>query len=141
MQQQFPQARRRLPVRHPSQKLSLDRPSPRPAAAADRRGSYHAAARSANPVTAAAAVNGGKSPLSSGDDRATAPVSSPFLYRPSSAPMPHTLADLPLDFRPRKTATIGVFILLIVLELLFATMFELQAKWPLAAFFTATSPA
>ena len=51
--------------------------------------------------------------------------------------MPHTLADLPLDFRPRKTATIGVFILLIVLELLFATMFELQAKWPLAAFFTA----
>ena len=50
--------------------------------------------------------------------------------------MPHTLADLPLDFRPKQTAKIGVFILLILLELVFAATFEMQAKWPITAFFT-----
>ena len=50
--------------------------------------------------------------------------------------MPHTLADLPLDFRPKQGAKIGVFTLLILLELVFAASFEMQAKWPLAAFYT-----
>jgi hypothetical protein len=50
--------------------------------------------------------------------------------------MPHTLADLPLDFRPKQQAKIGVYVLLIVLELVFAAVFETKAKWPLAAFLT-----
>lgn len=50
--------------------------------------------------------------------------------------MPPSLADLPLEFRPKKGATIGVLVLLIALEVVFAAAFEIQAKWPLAAFFT-----
>lgn len=50
--------------------------------------------------------------------------------------MPHTLAEIPLEFRPKKLAASMVFGLVILLEVVFAVNFELQAKWPLATFFT-----
>jgi hypothetical protein len=50
--------------------------------------------------------------------------------------MTYTLADLPLEFRPKKMAPSMVLGLLIVLELGFATAFELVAKWPVEAFYT-----
>ena len=50
--------------------------------------------------------------------------------------MPYTLADLPLEFRPKKLATTMVFALIIGLELIFAVVFEVVAKWPLEAFYT-----
>jgi hypothetical protein len=50
--------------------------------------------------------------------------------------MTYSLADLPLEFRPRKLAMTMVFALIIVLELAFAVSFELIAKWPLEAFYT-----
>jgi len=50
--------------------------------------------------------------------------------------MPDTLADLPLEYRPRKFAMTMVCVLVIVLEIVFAIGFEISAKWPLEAFFT-----
>jgi len=50
--------------------------------------------------------------------------------------MPPTLADLPLEYRPRKLATTMVFALVILLEIVFAIGFEISAKWPLEAFYT-----
>ena len=50
--------------------------------------------------------------------------------------MPLTLADLPLEFRPKKTAPTMVFILIIVLEVIFAAGFEIVQRWPLRTFFT-----
>ncbi len=50
--------------------------------------------------------------------------------------MTHSLDNLPLEFRPKKLAPTMVFALIIALELIFAVFFELQAKWPLEAFFT-----
>ena len=50
--------------------------------------------------------------------------------------MTYTLADLPLEFRPKKLAPSMVLGLLIVLELAFAVAFEVVAKWPVEAFYT-----
>ena len=50
--------------------------------------------------------------------------------------MTHSLDNLPLEFRPKKLAPTMVFALIIALELIFAAVFELQAKWPLEAFYT-----
>jgi hypothetical protein len=50
--------------------------------------------------------------------------------------MTYSLEDLPLEFRPKTFATIAVFTLIILLELVFAIAFEVVAKWPPEAFFT-----
>jgi hypothetical protein len=49
--------------------------------------------------------------------------------------MPYTLADLPLEFRPKRLAPTLVLLLVIGLEIAFAVNFELTAKWPLQTFF------
>ena len=50
--------------------------------------------------------------------------------------MPQTIDDAPLEFRPRKLAPTMVFAMIILLELVFGVVFEIQAKWPLEAFYT-----
>ena len=50
--------------------------------------------------------------------------------------MPYTLADLPLEFRPKKQGPIVALSAVIVLELAFAVWFETSAKWPIQTFFT-----
>jgi hypothetical protein len=49
--------------------------------------------------------------------------------------MPHSLDEVPLEFRPKKLAPTMVFALIILLEIIFAVGFELIARWRLADFF------
>jgi hypothetical protein len=61
---------------------------------------------------------------------------TPEARRRVAATMSYSLADLPLEFRPKKLAATMLLALLIALELVFAAVFVLVAKWPLDAFFT-----
>lgn len=50
--------------------------------------------------------------------------------------MTYTLADLPLEFRPKKGGPTGVYVVFILLEVAFAVGFEMVQRQPPAAFFT-----
>lgn len=50
--------------------------------------------------------------------------------------MPHTPADLPLEFRPKKLAPTMVFALIILLEVMFAIGFEMATHWSVEMFLT-----
>jgi hypothetical protein len=50
--------------------------------------------------------------------------------------MPYSLADLPLEFRPKVQGPVLVLSLIIVLELMFAGGSEVANKWPPKWFFT-----